>query len=167
VELLHLGVAHTHGDAVAWLPKERILFTGDACVNGPYNFVGDGDTGKWIGTLDAAKKLGAKVICPGHGPRGVDSVLEDQQMFFTNVRGRVDRMVQAKKTPREIYGAVGVMYAELTTEARIARYASKDGLAAVVEKVYQEMTGSAFPEDVKAAKSARLRHAHAHALELA
>ncbi len=42
VELLHLGVAHTHGDAVAWLPKERILFTGDACVNGPYNFVGDG-----------------------------------------------------------------------------------------------------------------------------
>ncbi len=25
VELMHLGVAHTHGDAVAWLPKERIL----------------------------------------------------------------------------------------------------------------------------------------------
>src|SRR4051812_31534439 len=43
VELLHLGIAHTHGDAVAWLPKERILFTGDACVNGPYNFVGDGN----------------------------------------------------------------------------------------------------------------------------
>jgi cyclase len=33
VELMHLGVAHTHGDAVAWLPKERILFAGDVCVN--------------------------------------------------------------------------------------------------------------------------------------
>ncbi len=65
VELMHLGVAHTHGDAVAWLPKERILFTGDACVNGPYNFVGDGDVEKWIGTLEAAKKLGAQVVCPG------------------------------------------------------------------------------------------------------
>ena len=49
---MHLGVAHTHGDAVAWLPKERILFTGDVCVNGPYNYVGDGDVGKWLETLD-------------------------------------------------------------------------------------------------------------------
>src|SRR5258706_5429881 len=57
VELLHLGVAHTHGDAWAWLPKERILFCGDACVNGPYNYVGDGNVEKWVGTLEAAKKL--------------------------------------------------------------------------------------------------------------
>ena len=40
VELLHFGVAHTHGDGWAWLPKEKILFTGDACVNGPYNYTG-------------------------------------------------------------------------------------------------------------------------------
>src|SRR3989454_11037429 len=26
VELHHLGIAHTHGDAWAWLPKEQILF---------------------------------------------------------------------------------------------------------------------------------------------
>src|SRR5450631_4458128 len=81
VELVHLGIAHTHGDAVAWLPKERILFTGDACVNGAYNFVGDGNVEKWIATLDAIKKLGAKIVCPGHGPRGVESVLADQQFF--------------------------------------------------------------------------------------
>jgi len=31
---------------VAWLPNQKILFTGDMCVNGPYNFVGDGDVGK-------------------------------------------------------------------------------------------------------------------------
>jgi len=55
----------------------------------------------------------------------------------------------------------------LTGEARIARYVSKDGLADQVEKVYQELTGTTFPEDVKAGKSARLRHARAHALELA
>jgi glyoxylase-like metal-dependent hydrolase (beta-lactamase superfamily II) len=35
VELLHFGVAHTHGDGFAWLPKEKILFTGDACVTAP------------------------------------------------------------------------------------------------------------------------------------
>jgi glyoxylase-like metal-dependent hydrolase (beta-lactamase superfamily II) len=45
VELLHFGVAHTHGDGFAWLPKEKILFTGDACVNGPYNYMADGNSG--------------------------------------------------------------------------------------------------------------------------
>ena len=68
VELRYFGVAHTHGDGFAWLPKEKILFTGDACVNGPYNYLGDGDSEQWVKTLAAARKLGAKTICPGHGP---------------------------------------------------------------------------------------------------
>src|SRR5436305_2034678 len=91
VELLHFGVAHTHGDGFTWLPKEKILFTGDACVNGPYNFAGDGDTGEWVKTLEAAKKLGAKIICPGHGPRGTGQVLVDQQAFFVELRNQVKK----------------------------------------------------------------------------
>jgi hypothetical protein len=47
---------------------------------------------------------------------------------------------------------------------RIARYISKGGLPAQVEKVCKEMTGQGFPADVKAAQSARLRHRHAHSL---
>src|SRR5207253_1740995 len=78
VELMHLGVAHTHGDALAWLPKEKILFTGDACVNGPYNYAGDGDTGAWIKTLEAAKRLGARIVCPGHGSLGSADLLSEQ-----------------------------------------------------------------------------------------
>ncbi|HZU28985.1 MAG TPA: MBL fold metallo-hydrolase [Bryobacteraceae bacterium] len=164
VELLHLGVAHTHGDAVAWLPKERILFTGDACVNGPYNFVGDGSVEKWIGTLDAAKKLGARVICPGHGPRGEGSVLDDQQLFFSQLREHVGAMVQGKKSPGEIRDAVPQIRAELTSQARIARYVGKEELAGQVEKVCQEMTGQGFPAEAKGSTSARLRHRLAHGL---
>src|SRR5206468_10758734 len=78
VELLHFGVAHTHGDGFAWLPKEKILFTGDACVNGAYNFVGDGNVEQWISTLEAAKKLGAKTVCPGTGRRGTGEGLDPQ-----------------------------------------------------------------------------------------
>lgn len=166
VELLHLGIAHTHGDAVAWLPKERILFTGDTCVNGAYNFVGDGDVEKWIGTLEAAKKLGAKIVCPGHGPRGVDSVLADQQYFFQQLREKVGALVQAKKSPREILQSVAQIRGELVAQPRIARYISKDSLAPQVEKVCKEMTGEGFPPEAKASNSARLRHAQAHALQL-
>ena len=51
VELLHFGHAHTAGDAFAWLPKHDIVFTGDACVNGAFNYTGDGNTESWIGVL--------------------------------------------------------------------------------------------------------------------
>src|SRR4051812_8948158 len=100
VELLYLGVAHTHGDGFAWLPKERILFTGDACVNGPYNYAGDGDTGAWVKTLEAAKKLGAQTICPGHGPIGAGKLLSEQQAYFVELRKQV-RKYQRKK-PEEM-----------------------------------------------------------------
>jgi glyoxylase-like metal-dependent hydrolase (beta-lactamase superfamily II) len=59
VELHYFGTAHTHGDGFAWLPKEKILFTGDAVVNGPHNYVGDGDITEWIGTLGSVLQLGA------------------------------------------------------------------------------------------------------------
>ena len=59
VELHHFGTAHTKGDGVAWLPKEKILFTGDMAVNGAYNFVGDGNVASWIRTLSSVERLGA------------------------------------------------------------------------------------------------------------
>jgi cyclase len=163
VELIHLGVAHTHGDAMAWLPKEKILFTGDACVNGPYNFVSDGNVEKWIATLDAAKKLGAQAVCPGHGPRGVETVLGDQQLFFQELSRSVERRVKAKQSGRQVFEAVGQIREEIAAQPRITRYASKDGMAAQVEKVYNEMTGESFPPDSKASHQARLLHRHAHA----
>ncbi len=164
VELLHLGVAHTRGDAVAWLPKERILFTGDACVNGPYNFVGDGDVEKWIATLAAAKKLNANAVCPGHGARGATNVLDDQRAFFVELREQVGQLVQAKKSASEIQGSVAAISAALRAQAQVSRYVG-DGLAAQVEKVYQEMTGQSFPGASKTAQAARHLHRNAHALQ--
>ena len=149
VELLHLGIAHTHGDAMAWLPKERILFSGDACVNGPYNFVGDGNVEKWIATLDAAKKLGARIVCPGHGPKGGAAVVDDQQLYFKQLWERVAAMVHSKQSARAIYDAIPQIRSDLAQQGRIARYVGKSGIAAHVEKVYQEMTGQPFPADVK------------------
>ncbi len=36
VEFHHFGWAHTRGDGFVYLPKEQVLATGDAVVNGPY-----------------------------------------------------------------------------------------------------------------------------------
>ena len=81
VELRYFGAGHTHGDGFAWLPKERILFTGDAAVNGPFDCMGDGDSAAWIETLGKVQALGAAVVGPGHGPAGDGGVLEAQRQY--------------------------------------------------------------------------------------
>ena len=158
VELHHFGVGHTHGDGFAWLPKEKILFTGDACVNGPWNYVGDGNIGEWIRTLDRVRALGAQVVGPGHGPLGDATVLADQQLFFKELY----RVVTAAKgkSPAQVQEAVVAMKAELGANPRIARYLG-DGFAAQVAKVYNEITGQSFP-DRRAQADAERMHRGTH-----
>jgi glyoxylase-like metal-dependent hydrolase (beta-lactamase superfamily II) len=165
VELMHLGVAHTHGDAFAWLPKEKILFTGDACVNGPYNFTGDGDVEKWIGTLEAAKKLGAKTICPGHGVFSTATLLDDQQAFFKGLREAVGKLVKDKKSPQQVKDSVNQVSETLKANKQISRYVGGT-LGSQVEKVLTEMTGQKFPESQKSSRAVRQLHAHSHGLGL-
>lgn len=170
VELMHLGVAHTHGDALAWLPKEKILFTGDVCVNGPYNYVGDGNVEQWVDTLDVAKKLGARIICTGHGPRADASVLDDQQAFFKALREQVGATM-SKKEPEDAKAQIEGVRAALKANARIARYVSDkgagDSFPSQAEKVYQEMTGKKFTALRHGQQLARHAHARSHGLVLA
>jgi len=170
VELIHLGVAHTHGDAVAWLPKEEILFTGDMCVNGPYNYVDDGDVGKWVATLDIAKKLGARIVCTGHGPRSAGTVLDDQQAFFRALQQQVGAAV-ANSSPEEAKARIESIRAILKSNAQIARFVSErgsgsnDGFPAQVAKVYEELTGKKLAALMHEPQGARHAHARSHGLE--
>jgi cyclase len=165
VELMHLGVAHTHGDALAWLPNEKILFTGDVCVNGPYNYVGDGDVGKWIATLEAAKKLGAKTVCTGHGPRSLSTVLDDQQAFFKALQDQVG-LHMADVAPDQAKAQIEAIRAALKANAQIARYVSDegkdDGFPSQVQKVYQELTGKKLAALLEEPHLARRVHARSH-----
>jgi glyoxylase-like metal-dependent hydrolase (beta-lactamase superfamily II) len=172
VELMHLGVAHTHGDAVAWLPKERILFTGDMCVNGPYNYVGDGDVGKWITTLDAARKLNATIVCTGHGPRSTGTALDDQQAFFRALRDQVGT-VMTHDAPDQAKAKIEAIRETLKSNAQIARFVSNrdagsdDGFPSQVAKVYQELTGNQLAALRHHPYHARHTHARSHGLEFA
>jgi glyoxylase-like metal-dependent hydrolase (beta-lactamase superfamily II) len=144
VELHWFGPGHTRGDGYAWLPKEKVLFTGDACVNGPYNNVADGDIGEWIKTLEIVKQLGAEKVVPGHGPMGGPEVIADQQGYFIALQAAVKAQMDAGKTPAEVKAAAPAIAAELRKNARIARYVPVNPVPPV-QKVYVELGGSAFP----------------------
>lgn len=145
VELHRFGVGHTQGDGYAWLPREKILFTGDACVNGAFNNVRDGDVGAWIKTLEVVKQLGAAIVCPGHGPIGGPELLVDQQQFFVELTRRVQALRAATKSAAEAKAAVPTIAAELKAIPNIARYVG-GGLEGQAEKVWTELGGGSFPK---------------------
>jgi len=146
IELRWAGVAHTRGDTLVWLPREKILFTGDVCVNGPHNFLRDGNITEWIKALEAAGKLGAMIVCPGHGPMGGPEIIADQQRYFIELQKGVQALVEAKKTPAEVKAAVPALGAELRKIAAIARYVPSDRwFTPHVDKVWRELGGAPLP----------------------
>ena len=66
IRLLHLGRAHTGGDVVVHLPKERLVITGDLLVEGT-SYLGDSFIPDWIATLEKLRALDYDVTLPGHG----------------------------------------------------------------------------------------------------
>jgi cyclase len=75
VEILWLGRAHTDGDVFVFLPKEKVLVTGDA-LHGWTPYMGDSYPYDWIKTLDVAEKLDFEYVIGGHG-----DVMRDKQTF--------------------------------------------------------------------------------------
>jgi glyoxylase-like metal-dependent hydrolase (beta-lactamase superfamily II) len=66
VRLLFLGRGHTAGDVVVYLPKERIVATGDLLIEGP-SYMGDAFVPEWIQTIDVLKGVDFETVLPGHG----------------------------------------------------------------------------------------------------
>lgn len=66
IQLLHLGRGHTQGDTVVYLPKEKIVCSGDLMETQPA-YMGDALFDEWLKTLDALKELDFTTDLPGHG----------------------------------------------------------------------------------------------------
>lgn len=106
VELIRMGPAHTAGDGVAYLPKEKILVTGDLFVNGnPWgNNVADAnaDYEKWFDVLETMASWDVKMVIPGHGdPGGVDD-LRNQRAYLKDLFEQVSAGVKLRKSKDQL-----------------------------------------------------------------
>jgi glyoxylase-like metal-dependent hydrolase (beta-lactamase superfamily II) len=106
VEFHFFGWAHTRGDGFVYLPHEQILCTGDAVVNDPYNFTGDGNIGNWPNVVRAAQKLKIKTVLPGHGVPGGPEVMAGQAQFMVELHKAVKSAVVdcAPKMRQPVFG---------------------------------------------------------------
>jgi cyclase len=89
IQLLFLGRGHTQGDTVVFLPKERIVCTGDL-MESRLAYMGDALFDEWISTLEALKQLDFDTVLPGHGvPFHEKSLITAYQSYLKDLIAQV------------------------------------------------------------------------------
>jgi cyclase len=86
IHLIELGPAHTHGDAIAYVPDANVVFTGDILFIEGTPIMWAGPVSNWLTACDRIIELGAQTIVPGHGPVTDDSGVRDVQRYLRHVR---------------------------------------------------------------------------------
>jgi cyclase len=67
VEVLFLGRAHTGGDLMVHLPREKILFMSEAYLNRVFPAMRSAYPSEWMRTVDRALAMDVERYVPGHG----------------------------------------------------------------------------------------------------
>jgi len=106
VELMHLGVGHTWGDTIVYLPQSKIMFVGDVLSFYTVPFSQHGRIGTWMKVLDTIVDMKVETIVPGHGPIGGRQDMLDVREYFQvltrEARKRYDAGMSAGKAAAEM-----------------------------------------------------------------
>ena len=106
IQLLFLGRGHTQGDTVVFLPKERIVCTGDL-MESRLAYMGDALFDEWVTTLDALKELDFGTVLPGHGvPFHEKSLITAYQSYLKDLVVKVAELrkqgLSAEETAQKV-----------------------------------------------------------------
>jgi len=141
VRFYFFGWAHTRGDGFVYLPKEKVLCSGDAAVNGPFNYTADANVANWPKVVAAAQKLDVAHVLPGHGGPGGKEILEGQARFMTELHSAVEAAIKQGKKLDDIVKKQGdkLVSTSIQLSADVKNWVG-DGLPDQVRDTYDEIT---------------------------
>ena len=110
VQILQLGRGHTKGDTVAWLPQEKILFSGDLVEFDATPYAGDAYFQDWPQTLDNIAAFKPQKLVPGRGaalqtPEQVQAGLAGTRAFISDLYESVKASAAKGEDLRKVYEA--------------------------------------------------------------
>ncbi len=140
VELIEVGPAHTQGDAMVWLPEERVLFAGDVLFIGGHPILWEGPASNWVKALERIEALAPEVIVPGHGPITDLAGVGGLKRYFVALSAEVERRFEA---------GVGAVEAARDLELEgFDDWGDAERLAVNVDSLYRELRGVEEKTDV-------------------
>jgi cyclase len=101
IQIRYLGRGHTAGDVVVYLPKEKVVITGDFLTAGTSN-LSDSYPLEWATSLDALKTLDFDTVIPGHGDAYTDKGrIDTYQAYLRDAWNEVSRLKKAGASVEE------------------------------------------------------------------
>ena len=106
VRLIEVGPAHTRGDILAYVPEDRVIFTGDILFINGHPIIWAGPIGNWIKACDVMLELDVDNVVPGHGPitdkKGVAAMKGYFEYLAVEARKRYDAGMPIMEAARDI-----------------------------------------------------------------
>jgi cyclase len=146
IRVLHYDRAVTPGDAFLYLPKERVLVTGDLLIN-PITFALGCYPSGWIATLERLDRIDAGLIIPGHGEPLHDKMLLEAHLallreLLTRGKAAKERGLTVDQARATIADSLGELRRALTHDD--ADLNGQFGIYLVdwfLHRVYDELDG--------------------------
>lgn len=139
VELVQVGPAHTKGDVLVYLPKERIVFTGDILFIGMHPIVWEGPVSNWIAACDRLLELDADVVVPGHGPVTNKAGVRETKAYWEYLVEAARRGYEAGASPDDV--------ARNLCSERYAEWTEAHRLVVNIDTLYAEFSGDRSHRD--------------------
>ncbi|WP_030163062.1 MBL fold metallo-hydrolase [Streptomyces sp. NRRL S-244] len=133
VQVIHPGVAHTTGDSIVFLPRQRIVFTGDLVFAEGTPFLAMGSLTGSLRALELLRSLGAETVVPGHGPLTDPSAYEATERYLRYVAELAREGTAKGLTPLE-----AARQADL---GEFAAWRESERLVANLHRAYAELAG--------------------------
>ncbi len=140
--------AHTRGDTVVWLPRQRVAATGDLLDELPYG--GHGYPSSWLAALDSVAALDFAVVVPGHGPvQRSHERLELARELWSTLLERLGEGQRRGKSLEESAATLQLegLRARFTSSDPVAEHAWEEFVPAAVERVWAELEGELAAEE--------------------
>lgn len=112
IQILHAR-AITPGDTFLFLPKEKLLITGDIVLQ-PFPFaIGGTYPSEWLQTLQKMESLAPEIILPGHGQPLHADFLRNQMDLFQNIINQTKECKSKDMTLEQTVEAIGNQSSQL------------------------------------------------------
>lgn len=142
VRAVFLGRAHTGGDLMVHLPKERVLFMSEAYLNRVFPAMRSAFPSEWLRAVDRALAMDVAHYVPGHGFIESPAASREELVAF---RGALAHVIAEVKRLH----ALGLSAEDAVKQANWGEYADwfirEQQAPIAVRKVYQEIEGKLTP----------------------
>jgi glyoxylase-like metal-dependent hydrolase (beta-lactamase superfamily II) len=108
VKLLHIGPGHTKGDTIAWIPSQKVCFSGDLVEYNAGVYTGDAQLEEWPSTLEKLRAMKPEKLVPGRGPAmtnaaDCEKAIEYTRRWVTDLYSTAKAGVAEGKSLKEVF----------------------------------------------------------------